>query len=213
VSRSHFNHARYDAINRATCKSYSDGTPPVVYAYDAANVQYSVGRLTAVGTAASVEQIAQYDPLGRILQSTQTTAGVSYSFAYTYNLAGALTAETYPSGRSLTASYNSRNSPNTLMGSFGGQMTPYVLGTVYWPHGELNYLVRGNGVVQEQSFNSRLQQTESYEMAYTVQPNGTFAPTLLFASCPNWGAPSQTNLVCPAGTQASDNGNLLSYVE
>jgi YD repeat-containing protein len=34
------------------------------------------------------------------------TAGQSYNFSYTYNLAGALTSETYPSGRVVTSRYD-----------------------------------------------------------------------------------------------------------
>jgi YD repeat-containing protein len=61
------------------------------------------------------------------------------------------------------------------------------------------------------SFNSRLQQTESYELLNNLN---TLA-TMLLVSCPKWGV--NTNLylldICPRAAQTNDNGNLQSYDE
>src|SRR5581483_3664577 len=46
-----------------------------------------------------LNQTYRYDALGRVSSSAQTTNGKTYLFSYKYNLAGALTSETYPSGR------------------------------------------------------------------------------------------------------------------
>jgi YD repeat-containing protein len=83
------------------------GTPPVTYTYDDTAVPNSFGRLTATSTAASTTNIVAYDALGRIKQSKQTTAATPYPFTYSYNLAGNLEIETYPSGRAVTACYDS----------------------------------------------------------------------------------------------------------
>ncbi len=42
-------------------------------------------------------------------QQLEQAAGQTYSFRYSYNLAGALTSETYPSGRVITNSYDGAN--------------------------------------------------------------------------------------------------------
>ncbi len=59
------------------------------------------------------------------------------------------------------------------------------------------------------SYNSRLQQTESYESA------GNQLGGILFVSCPNWGVNSNAGLydMCPHASQTNDNGNLQSYSE
>lgn len=66
-------------------------------------------RLTAVSNAVSTSTNDCFDPLGRITQSTQTTAGgpnSPYLFTYQYNLAGEQTQIKYPSGRIVTTGYD-----------------------------------------------------------------------------------------------------------
>jgi len=99
-SRNYVKNYSYDALNRLTKITYSDGTPTVTYAYDTAT--NGKGRLQSVSNGNSTTQYTAYDPLGRVLQSIQTTGGTPYTFSYTYNLAGALKTETYPDGRVLT---------------------------------------------------------------------------------------------------------------
>ena len=41
----------YDALNRITTRTYSDGTPTVTYNYDGAGVAYSKGRLTSMSSS------------------------------------------------------------------------------------------------------------------------------------------------------------------
>jgi YD repeat-containing protein len=55
--------AAYDALNRPTTKSYSDGTPSVTYAYDFAT--NGKGRLASVSS--SVSSYSRYDALSRAL--------------------------------------------------------------------------------------------------------------------------------------------------
>jgi YD repeat-containing protein len=54
----------YDALNRLTARTYNDGTPNVSYSYDAADVAFSKGRLTAVTSSVSAYSYGEYDPLG-----------------------------------------------------------------------------------------------------------------------------------------------------
>jgi hypothetical protein len=88
----------YDALNRPRQTSYSDGTPTVTYAYDLA-VPNGRGQLGSVSTASVVTRHTAFDAMGNITQSSRQMDGQTYAFYYSYNLAGALTRETYPSWR------------------------------------------------------------------------------------------------------------------
>jgi len=60
---------------------------------------------------------AEFDELGRVKQINQQTGGQTYSFSYTYNLAGAMTSETYPSGRMVSTSYDGVNRAQGVSGT------------------------------------------------------------------------------------------------
>ena len=47
-----------------------------------------------------------YDAVGRVVTQKQITGSTTYSLSYAYNLGGLLTSQTYPSGRTLTHSYD-----------------------------------------------------------------------------------------------------------
>ena len=99
-NRAIFTTNSYDALNRLTNTAYSDGTPPVSYAYGTPgnNVANSLGQLISVANGNSVTNYTGFDPMGNVTGSNQQTARQTYSFGYTWNLAGALTSETYPRG-------------------------------------------------------------------------------------------------------------------
>jgi YD repeat-containing protein len=97
----------YDGLNRVKQISYSDGvTPGAAFSYDAPGVANSPGYLTQAANGNSTTSYTNFDAMGNVLASTQATAGQSYGFSYSYNLAGALTSETYPSGRVVTTGYD-----------------------------------------------------------------------------------------------------------
>ena len=91
-------YSAYDGLNRVTGKSYSGGpvsTPAVSYCYD--NLPGSggtcqttpatgfKGRLTYVANANSSTLFGSFDAMGRVLNSTQTTNGITYpQFSYGY---------------------------------------------------------------------------------------------------------------------------------
>ncbi|HEY7304654.1 MAG TPA: hypothetical protein VH601_11090, partial [Bryobacteraceae bacterium] len=102
----------YDALNRVIQTSYSDGTPAVTYTYDAA--PNGRGQLASIGNGNSTTNYTSFDVMGNVLGSNQVTASQTYSFAYAYNLAGALTSETYPSGREVTTGYDGANRVNAV---------------------------------------------------------------------------------------------------
>ena len=222
----------YDKLNRPVLKTYSDGTPQVNYYYDTAT--NGKGRLAQIANSVSSTIISAYDSVGHIKASSQVTsvsAGgqtslFTYNFpSYKYNLAGDLLSETYPSGRTVTTSYDAANRPVTLSGTLGSAATSYIGDPTvtsyttdftkwifYSPHGAPWAFVRGNGLTHAESYNGRLQLTESYESIDNVNT----AARMLFVSCPHWGTAGYVGLysICQPGvTGTTNNGNLIGYDE
>ena len=156
----------YDSLNRVTSRSYSDGTPGVTYTYDAASVANSKGRLTSVSSSVSVDNVTAYDVLGRVTSGNQVTDGQTYSMSYGYNLAGAPTSFTYPSGRVISTEYDTGG---RMAGVRDQQSGAYYAGAVgtdstnrikYAAHGGVSVVKLGNNLWEHTDFNSRLQSTE-----------------------------------------------------
>ena len=112
-------HFEYDGQNRVKEVTYSDGTPTVVYTYDVVRNEYypaenpepsNRGRLTSVLTKdASNNRLTMqrydYNALGQVVfQTQQHGLNSPYVLKYTYDLAGQVKTETYPSGRVVSYS-------------------------------------------------------------------------------------------------------------
>jgi RHS repeat-associated protein len=158
----------YDGLNRVISRSYNDGTqaqsyadrtPTVTYAYD--TLMNGKGRLASVSSSVSAYKYTGYDALGRVTASSQVTDGITYSMPeYKYNLAGALTSETYPSGRVISTGYDSAGRLSSVSGQMGTTSTPYASDFAYSAHGAVRDMKLGNGLYDHSAFNSRLQLTE-----------------------------------------------------
>lgn len=132
----------YDALNRNTSVDYSDSTPDVFRQYDLA--VNGIGRINQTwqsGNTTSATYIDSYDAVGRPLVQRQRyeTGGVwssSYQTTRTYNLAGAVTSQTYPSGNSVTYSYDVAGRTSSFSGNLGdGANRTYSTGILYSPFG------------------------------------------------------------------------------
>lgn len=93
----------YDALNRLTAIVYPDTSLNVVFTYDIVPGACPVGEQFALGrwatmTDGSGSTAHCYDRFGRLVRKVQTTNGVGLTVKYAYNLAGQLTALTYPDG-------------------------------------------------------------------------------------------------------------------
>ena len=146
----------YDALSRNTTIDYSDTSsinPDVTRVYDGAMngkgrlwVSYAGGDLS---NGSNVEQVAidNYDALGRPTVQRQLfkvngTWGTTYQISSVYNLAGAVTSQTYPSGHTVSYSNDSAGRTNSFSGNLGDATTrTYATGITYDPSG---------GVRQEQ---------------------------------------------------------------
>jgi RHS repeat-associated protein len=160
-SRGVSTHFVYDALNRVTQKSYTGEsgytTPTVTYTYD----EYSnaVGRLTKVSSGISETKYSAFDKLGRVLASRQTTDGEHYDFEYTYNLAGMLVEQTYPSGRKVRNIFENAGELSTVQSrkSANHGFWNYAKHFTYNPAGAATSIQLGNGQWESTNFNSRLQ--------------------------------------------------------
>ena len=206
----------YDALDRLTRRSYSYtgsetavslGTTRVDYAYDSCG-SYSRGRLcsvTAKKGATDVSRTAynRYDALGRVLESTQTTGGRTYTMAYAYDRAGNLTSQRYPSDRVVDYVYDGAG---RIAGARTGIDGWYAGGTgdnavKYEPHGGIKQLLLGNGLWEQRRYNARLQPTR-------IGLGTTLATGSLTATGPTSTA-GLLLLEYGYGTSAN-NGNVLS---
>ena len=197
----------YDALNRLLVKSYSDATPDIAFYYDAQTLPTggpsfargsSKGRLVAALTGGTnAGTYYGYDALGQTLRRIQRTDSINYLSDATYNKAGAMVTETYPSvpgatgRRTMTYSFDaagrlsSLDSPATTYAS-GASLT----GVSYAAHGALSSETLGNNLVHALTYNNRLQPTQ-------IKLGTAASPT------------SALNLTYSYGTTAN-NGNVLS---
>ncbi|MGH8247959.1 MAG: hypothetical protein ACREUU_16175, partial [Gammaproteobacteria bacterium] len=164
--------ADYDDLNRPKKKSYSDGTSAVTYCYDGktgascagTSAAPSIGRLTWIGNDISSTSY-QYDSLGRVVRSTQTTGTQPYSFGnatdpgYEYNRAGALTKIRLPSGRMISYGYDKANRIISATGTKAAVTTTYANQFQYTPHGAIEQMTLGNQLTETAQYNDRLQPT------------------------------------------------------
>lgn len=95
----------YDEANQLTETTYSDGkTPNVNYGYDTNGQRISMADGTGTTTYT-------YDSLHRLIKSTN---GAGASVAYDYDLAGRVTALTYPNGKTVSRTYDAAGRLSTV---------------------------------------------------------------------------------------------------
>jgi RHS repeat-associated protein len=155
----------YDGLNRVTLIDHSDSTPDVRYFYDSQTLPSgapnftrgsSNGRVVAMtyGTASSVTgTYFGYDVMGRVSVQKQVTGTNTYSLAYTYNLAGLLATQAYPSGRVLTHSYDDAG----RLSQISDATTTYASSFSYAATRGLLSETWGNGAVHSIAYNNALQ--------------------------------------------------------
>jgi hypothetical protein len=130
----------------------------------------------------STTNYLQYDALGRVLASNQVTYGNTYPFSYSYNLAGGLTGETYPSSRVVSTCYDGANRVSQVtLGACGGGSGNYAASVQYAAQGAATQYAVGNNVWRHLTYNPRLQVSGWSDLL-----NNSANSTLLSGSL-NWG--------------------------
>lgn len=220
-----------DGLNRVLKRDYT-ATNPVTpngrFCYDgkrydlpsdscvaaAGRGDYARGALThaAARTAAGVISETDYtavDPLGRVLASRQTTAGLeAKTFTYTYASGGALSGVQYPSGRWVSYSINGANRVSAVRNGQTGNLY-YLQGAQYKPTGALASVIIGQDSASQWTefweFNSRLQARKVRVQKGTQKLLGL---DWIYSSGATYNA-TQDMWEEPAGTATNrNNGNL-----
>ena len=89
----------YDNAGRLLTETYpAEPSANIIYTYDEG--ENGIGELTTVTEGFGATGYS-YDSLGRMSSMTRTINGQSYTTSYTYDLAGEVLTETYPSGRTI----------------------------------------------------------------------------------------------------------------
>ncbi len=151
----------YDPLNRIILKTFSDGTPSIEYSYDGDNplgvtCQNSIGRLSGISTLRNRKALS-YDPLGRVIHEFKEMDLYTFAISYTYDLAGNIISEKYPSGRVITRSIDSAGKTAAVRDAT--RDIDVVSGIVYTAGGSISQKTYGNGIINTISFNERLQPT------------------------------------------------------
>ena len=128
---------------------YGDATPDIERHYDWAvlgkgrfHYNYSGGNFSA-GTIVEHTAIDNYDAMGQPLAGRQIfkTGGVwgqAFSSSRAYDLAGHITSQTYPSGRTVTYTYGAGGRLASAGGNLGGSTYTYADSISYTPAGLLS---------------------------------------------------------------------------
>ncbi len=142
----------YDMLNRNTSIVYTNdpsGTLPVTRSFDlATNGKGRLYQSQTTGANGSLTTIDSYDALGAPTQQRQQfyvsgTWSQSYTILRAYNRAGGVSSQTYPSGHSVTYSYDAAGrvgdkdgSNLAFRGNLGDGVTrTYAAGITYSPFG------------------------------------------------------------------------------
>ena len=170
----------YDALNRLTSKTYSDGTLTAYYNYDqSAPWGYPLsnykGRMTSYGTNSGTKGVVlsclDYDPLGHVTHKRDQVVVngnlVQEDSYYTYNLDGSVASIKYPGGR--TVSYAEGNAQRMTSAVDTANNINYVTSPtsspkMYAPQGGPQNLIFGrsgtfNGISEIRAYNPRLEVT------------------------------------------------------
>lgn len=217
----------YDALNRNTLIAYSDGTPGVKRTYDK-SLSNGLGRLRADytwdgnNTYYTHSKVDNYDAAGRPLDRHQFFCpggawGPDFATTLTYDLAGAVTSVSYPSGHAVSYNYDAAGRLGDVVkanatlpamsGNLGGEQRAYASEVRYDESGGMSQERFGadTPVYNKHFYNGRGQLAEIRVSTYAIT-----AP----AKEKDWNRGLILNVysAAPAGgateSGADNNGNL-----
>jgi RHS repeat-associated protein len=176
----------YDALDRLTGKTYSNGDASVAYSYDQTGyngltIVNGKGRRTGMSDA-SGQTAWSYDTMGRIVAEERTIGSVTKTLGYTYNLDGSLASVTYPSGRTVNYAPSAVGRPLTAIDTADSITYVGSANATYAPQGALATAAYGANISFSASYNNRLlpSNLEGYTSSATIfqlqpayNPNGT----------------------------------------
>jgi RHS repeat-associated protein len=200
----------YDALNRLTGKSYSNGDPSVSYFYDQTSyngltIANGKGRRTGMSDG-SGQTAWSYDAMGRVLTERRTISSITKSISYAYNLDGSVASVTYPSGRVVSYDVTGAGLPTYAKDLANG--INYALNTTYAPQGAVASALEGQsgsfgGITWSGSYSNRLLPT-----SFTATSTNGTALNLAFTYFANGNVSTVTNNRDTSRTQTFTYDNL-----
>ncbi len=158
----------YDNASRILTKTFpAASSENVAYTYDSTSGgNDGIGRLTSL-TDQSGSDALVYDALGRVSSDTRIIGSNSYGTSYTYDAAGNILTETYPSGRIVTYARDAlgRIFGITTKQNSGSSAVTVVSSVGYEPFGPLSALTFGNSVAAAFTYDQDYQLTDIYAAA------------------------------------------------
>jgi RHS repeat-associated protein len=203
----------YDALNRITGKAYSaqtcsngllpTGTAVASYSYDQISfngltIENGIGRRTGMTDQAGSEAWS-YDPMGRSTFDKRTIGSVTKITSYLYNLVGSPTSITYPSGSTITYTYNSAAQAISAIDT--ANSINYATLATYSPAGLLASLKNGSNLASTFYYNNRLQPCRITVTTGTTNPSNCADPNIVG---------NIIDFTYGFNLAAGDNGNVIS---
>jgi RHS repeat-associated protein len=147
----------YDALNRVTATSYSDGTPSASFAYDEtsssliSSITYSKGKMTSAWTSDAIGYSWNYDIIGQPIQLIASVDGILYPVDY-YYMASAVSGITYPSGFQIGLSRDGSHRITSIQKAT--QQGPSIVAQYHYdaPNGALTSIALPNGISQNYGY-------------------------------------------------------------
>jgi RHS repeat-associated protein len=201
----------YDALNRPSLKAYTQHrtAPNVTLCYDGKVYGNSGGactagsapnakmRLTQVWNSASTTVYTGYDARGRITGYQQQTpiGGPTYGFTgFAYNLASGMTSITYPSGRTVTQTFDTAGRVAGIPG--------YASPISYEAHGGITSLTLGNQLIENWTYNPERMQPEMIQLGSSSNPVSVVALETSYCDA-NFDVIPSSRVTC-----TNNNGNV-----
>ncbi len=152
----------YDALNRRTSTSFSDGTPSASYYYDQATsgligtITNGKGRMTSAWTSDGIGYSWSYEAGGRVTQQVASIDGIQYPVGYSYNFIGSCSESnlwqiTYPAGLDIRYTRDAMCRTKTIKNNTG---------TI--THASYYYASQ-NGALSKISFGDNIRQEYTYD--------------------------------------------------
>ena len=167
--------ASYDALDRVTSITASDGSVNQAFVYDDSTRGAGNGRLTSANASGVIRDLAYNGLNGRLSSLTWTVDGRSFTMGLGYDAYGDLTSRTYPDGKVETISYDlARGVPGGALLN-GAALASFGYDPVHWGLTALTYGNGGNSFFGYDTDQARLktmthlagsQQLASWAFAY-----------------------------------------------
>lgn len=203
----------YDALNRVTQRSYSNEpvgqnpTPTVTYFYD--KLTNAKGKLIKVENGYSKTEYTEFDILGGVKKSKQSTDANIAEMEYVYNLSGALVEQKYPSGRIVRNVLDGNGELEAVQSkkNLNGMFWNYARNITYTTAGAVSSMELGNFLWESTHFNSRLQLVQIGLGKNKYAPNSTNPATDLLDLDYEYGELLSDGSV----DTAKNNGNIAKH--